>query len=69
MKLPNTKRYYKDLAHFYFTLGHIQLMIYFRGLATEPKYEHSKKDTRDWFLANGIERPERDEDGQYIFEV
>ena len=57
MKLQNTKQYYKDLAAYYFLEQKAQLMLFFKGLAEEPKYEHSDTDTNDWFAQQGIERP------------
>lgn len=67
MQLPNTKRYYLDLAHYYFQEGRAELMTYFRNLAKDPKWSYSKEDTNDWFAYWGIERPQRDaETGNYL---
>lgn len=66
MKLKNTKRYYLDLAHYYFNMGRLQLAGYFRGLANSPESEFNKEDQADMFWYNNIPRPERDADGNYI---
>ena len=66
MQLPNTREYYKDLAHHYFQKELVHLMIYFRNLAEDKQNEFAKADTRDWFKMWGIERPQKDEDGHYI---
>ena len=67
MQLPNTKRYYLDLAHYYFQEGRAELMTYFRNLADNKAMEFAKEDTNDWFAYWGHERPQRDEEtGLYL---
>ena len=67
MRLPNTKVYYKDLAHHYFNKGKMELMGFFLGLALNKENTFAKTDTNDWFASPfGGPRPEKDEDGRYV---
>jgi hypothetical protein len=68
MKLPNTKQYYRDLAHYYFTKGKMNSMAFFLGIVNKREYRFSRQDNENWFDLpfNPAVRPERDADGVYI---